>query len=377
MAEEKEGEWKENYNYLRNDDMYGAILDWNEAKNLRKKALGIQVSDKNKFNSHERNFMRCLTPPGKITTTFGDIGALARHQEVLKTLIQLPIERPDIYNYGVLKNSSSSILLFGPPGTGKTLLAKAVAGECKANFLAVACADIMDKFVGESEKNVRAVFSLARKLQPAVIFLDELDALFMSRNLHQHAGQREVVNQLMMEWDGYGISSLSGKSPFLTKSPFNQIFRVHSNNEGIIVMGATNRPFDLDEAVLRRMPRKLLVDLPDEDGRKQILTVILRDELLETSTVSPAQLATLTKNYSGSDLKNMCVAAALAAVKEQLAANPADKLEKRLLTMAHFQRALKDVKASTSNEAPSSIELRKWDSIYGEGKKVTKHVGFS
>ena len=137
-----------------------------------------------------------------MTTRFSDIGALGYQRDLLKSVISLPIERPDIFDFGVLKNASSSILLFGPPGTGKTLLAKAVAGECKANFLAISCGDIMNKYVGESEKNVQAVFSLARKMKPAVLFFDELDALFMSRNHRQNPGSREMITQLMIEWDG-------------------------------------------------------------------------------------------------------------------------------------------------------------------------------
>jgi SpoVK/Ycf46/Vps4 family AAA+-type ATPase len=129
------------------------------------------------------------------------------------------------------------VLLFGPPGTGKTMLAKAIAKCSGAWFLNVSLSDIFDKYVGEGEKNVRAIFTLARKLGgPVVIFLDEVDAVFGTRRSDgSGSSRREVMNEFMSEWDG-----------------------LSSKNDGIVVLGATNRPFDLDDAILRRMPRRIL-----------------------------------------------------------------------------------------------------------------------
>ena len=145
-----------------------------------------------------------------------------------------------------------------------------------------------------------------------------------------------------------------------------------------MILGATNRPFDLDDALLRRMPRKLLIDLPDKVGRAEILRLQLRGETLGNG-VDIDQLASLTKDYSGSDLKSVCIAAALSAAREQIALEKDGKeVSKRVLSWDHFLKALKEIKASTSNETSTSVELRRWDDMFGEGKKKRKkHVGFS
>ncbi|KAI8840404.1 P-loop containing nucleoside triphosphate hydrolase protein [Chytriomyces cf. hyalinus JEL632] len=280
---------------------------------------------------------------------------------MLQTLVSLPLMRPDLFQTGILaKHSIAGVLMFGPPGTGKTLLAKAAAKSSGANFMAVALSDVFDKYVGEGEKNVRAIFTLARKLSPCVVFLDEVDALFGARRGGDvTSSKREIINEFMSEWDG-----------------------LNSNNKGVIVLGATNRPFDLDDAILRRMPRRILIDLPTEDQRKQILQVHLQDEQLE-NTVDLADLAKRTNLYSGSDLKNVCISAALAAVKESLvresmvATSTVDVVSQRVLSMVHFEVALKEVPPSLTDEMQTLIELRKWDDMYGDagasgGKKKAR-----
>ncbi|KAJ1558034.1 hypothetical protein HK405_014551, partial [Cladochytrium tenue] len=295
----------------------------------------------------------------------------------------------------------------------------AVARASGARFLSVALSDIFDKYVGEGEKNVRAMFSLARKLAPCVVFLDEVDALFGARRGGDglHSSKREIINEFMSEWDG-----LAG------------------GNRGVVVMGATNRPFDLDDAILRRMPRRVLIDLPDEAARLKILEAHLRDENLAPD-VSLEGLARRTPFFSGSDLKNLCISAALASVKESVArplfeATPQedaatasavaagddgataaaaaplsteevlrriDSLESwadllpgdgsspgvssaagsstatssssssppppppRSVSAAHFEVALKEVAPSLADDAPSLVELRRWDEQYGDG----------
>ncbi|KAI7053809.1 AAA-domain-containing protein, partial [Hortaea werneckii] len=221
-------------------------------------------------------------------------------------------------------------MLYGPPGTGKTLLAKAVAKESGATVLEISGAQIYEKYVGEGEKMVRAVFSLAKKLSPCVVFIDEADAIFGSRsgagNRNTH---REIINQFLREWDGM-------------------------DDHGVFMMVASNRPFDLDDAVLRRLPRRLLVDLPVAKDRESILGIHLKNEALDDS-VSLANLAEQTPLYSGSDLKNLCVSAALACVREEnglITRNEKDgntdfKLpEKRTLAKRHFDKAVQEISAS-------------------------------
>ncbi|KAI9014625.1 P-loop containing nucleoside triphosphate hydrolase protein, partial [Gaertneriomyces semiglobifer] len=274
---------------------------------------------------------------------------------ILQTLVTLPLLRPEYFSKGILsRHFINGVLLFGPPGTGKTMLAKAVAKSSGARFMNIALSNIFDKYVGEGEKNVKAIFTLARKISPCVIFLDEVDAIFGSRRNDTHGARREIINEFMSEWDG-----------------------LTSNNHGIIVVGATNRPFDLDDAILRRMPRRVLIDLPSEEQRMKILEIHLRDEQLD-ETVDVKNLARKTASYSGSDLKSLCVAAALARVRETLTQDHSTKNGRRSkrpdssvaslgpFRAEHFNAAMRDVPPSLTDETQTLVELRKWDETYGD-----------
>ncbi|KAL8786373.1 MAG: hypothetical protein Q9195_008238 [Heterodermia aff. obscurata] len=245
-------------------------------------------------DKRERKLMHGVIDPSAIRTTFTDVRAPPETIEALKTLTSLSLVRPDAFTYGVLATDRiPGLLLYGPPGTGKTLLAKAVAKESGATMLEVSGSDIYDMYVGEGEKNVRSIFSLAKKLAPCVVFIDEADAILGSRSAsHNRTTHRELITQFLREWDGM-------------------------TEMNAFIMVATNRPFDLDEATLRRLPRRLLVDLPTEKDREAILGIHLKDELL-AEDVSLFTLAAQTPFYSGSDLKNLAVAAALACVREEL-----------------------------------------------------------
>jgi len=311
---------------------------------------------------HEKKLLGGVVMPSDIHTTFDHIRAPKETVEALKTLTSLSLVRPEAFSYGVLATDKiPGLLLYGPPGTGKTLLAKAVAKESGATVLEVSGADVNDMFVGEGEKNVKAVFSLAKKLSPCVVFIDEADAIFASRGEAKRTGShRELINQFLREWDGM-------------------------NDLSAFIMVATNRPFDLDEAVLRRLPRRLLVDLPVEKDREAILKIHLRDEILDES-VSLAKLAKDTPFYSGSDLKNLAVAAALACIRQENAAaamhtgdEPYVYPEKRILTKVHFDRAMEEISASISEDMSTLTAIRKFDEKYGDRKgrrKKANALGF-
>ncbi|TVY46395.1 ATPase family AAA domain-containing protein [Lachnellula occidentalis] len=317
---------------------------------------------KKKCNSHEEKLLSGVVFPADIRTTFDHIRAPKETVEALKTLTSLSLVRPESFSYGVLATDKiPGLLLYGPPGTGKTLLAKAVAKESGATVLEISGADVNDMFVGEGEKNVKAVFSLAKKLSPCVVFVDEADAIFSSRGETRRSGShRELINQFLREWDGM-------------------------NDFSAFIMVATNRPFDLDEAVLRRLPRRLLVDLPVEKDREAILKIHLKEELLDES-VSLSGLAKDTPFYSGSDLKNISVAAALACVREENEAatkhtgdEPYEYPEKRILTKQHFDKALEEISASISEDMSTLSAIRKFDEKYGDRKgrrKKTSALGF-
>ncbi|KAJ3337621.1 hypothetical protein HDU93_000764 [Gonapodya sp. JEL0774] len=350
-----------------------------------------------KLNQYEKKLLPCVIEPRAMTTSFKDLVLPPTTKLALQDVTTLPLLRPDLFSHGILRKANfSGVLLFGPPGTGKTMLAKCVAQAGSARFMNVALSDVFDKYVGEGEKNVKALFTLARKLAPCVVFLDEVDALFGRRRGDGFASRREVINEFMGEWEG---------------------LQSHEN-KGIVVMAATNRPFDLDEAVLRRMPRRILVDLPTEVARAKILGTHLGDEILDAS-VSLDDIARRTPLYSGSDLRNMCIAAALASVKENVVRGRmglpmlVDKVDigadlreevlksigniedwagyvaeadgahgtaatldnevggpDRVLTKEHFEIALKEIPASITDETDMLVELRKWDKQFGSGSAV-------
>lgn len=314
---------------------------------------------------HEKALLAGVIEPSKISVTFKDVHAPFETIEAIQTMTTLSLVRPEAFRYGVLASDRlPGLLLYGPPGTGKTLLAKAVAKESGATVLSVSSAQLNDMYVGEGEKNVAALFSLAKKLTPCVIFLDEADAIFSARgNRGSRVNHRELLNQFLTEWDG-----------------------MSNDASGAFIMVATNRPMDLDDAVLRRLPRRLLIDLPTESDRLAILNIHLRDEVL-AECVDLADLAKKTPFYSGSDLKNLAVAAALECVREE---NEAAKnhvgveeykhAAKRTLTSAHFEKALGEISASISEDMTSLRDIKKFDEQYGDkrGKKrKSARWGFS
>lgn len=316
-----------------------------------------------KCSNHEKRLLSGVNLPAEISTGFSDVHAPEETIEALQTLTSLSLLRPDAFSYGVLAtNKIPGLLIYGPPGTGKTLLAKAVAKESGAIVLEVSGASINDMYVGEGEKNVKAIFTLAKKLSPCVVFIDEADALLAARGggSKRSVTHREIINQFLREWDGM-------------------------NDHSAFIMVATNRPYDLDEAVLRRLPRRLLVDLPLEKDRASILSLHLKDETLDAS-VSIPDIAKNTPYYSGSDLKNVCVAAALACLREENAAaaahtgsEPYEFPKTRVLAKRHFDKALDEISASISKDMTTLKAIRKFDEKYGDRKgrrEKTAALGF-
>ncbi|EXJ89479.1 hypothetical protein A1O3_02546 [Capronia epimyces CBS 606.96] len=321
---------------------------------------GIRAS----ASKYEKRLMGGIIEAENIKTTFNDVHMPVETIDTLQTLTTLSLIRPDAFKYGVLASDKiPGLLLYGPPGTGKTLAAKAVAKESGATMLEVSAADINDMYVGEGEKNVKALFGLAKKLSPCVVFLDEADAMFSARsNQGRRVSHRELLNQFLKEWDG--MSNDSGSA---------------------FIMVATNRPMDLDDAVLRRLPRRLLVDLPTEPDRLEILKIHLRHEIL-AEDVDLAVLAKNTPFYSGSDLKNVAVAAAMNCVREENALakkhtgeEPYKHPERRTLYWKHFEKALDEISASISEDMSSLREIKKFDEQFGDKrgkKKKAPRLGF-
>uniref|UniRef100_A0A6M2F7H4 AAA+ ATPase domain-containing protein n=1 Tax=Populus davidiana TaxID=266767 RepID=A0A6M2F7H4_9ROSI len=348
---------------------------------VEKKASGVKAVGENSLpsskapevppdNEFEKRIRPEVIPPNEINVTFSDIGALEETKESLQELVMLPLRRPDLFKGGLLK-PCRGILLFGPPGTGKTMLAKAIAKEAGASFINVSMSTITSKWFGEDEKNVRALFTLAAKVSPTIIFVDEVDSMLGQRSrAGEHEAMRKIKNEFMTHWDG-----------LLT----NQV-------ERILVLAATNRPFDLDEAIIRRFERRIMLGLPSAEHRERILKTLLGKEKIEGLDFK--ELATMTEGYSGSDLKNLCTTAAYRPVRELIQqerlkdlvkkqrAEAAQKLGEatdtkevkkervitlRPLNMEDFKLAKNQVAASFAAEGASMNELQQWNELYGEG----------
>ncbi|KAK1366541.1 putative cell division cycle ATPase [Heracleum sosnowskyi] len=320
-------------------------------------------------NEFEKRIRPEVIPANEIGVTFADVGSLDETKESLQELVMLPLRRPDLFNGGLLK-PCRGILLFGPPGTGKTMMAKAIAREAGASFINVSMSTITSKWFGEDEKNVRALFTLAAKVSPTIIFVDEVDSMLGQRTrVGEHEAMRKIKNEFMTHWDG-----------LLSKS-----------NERILVLAATNRPFDLDEAIIRRFERRIMVGLPTAESREKILRTLLSKEKVEELDFK--ELGTMTDGYSGSDLKNFCSTAAYRPVRELIkkerekdmerkrraeeeknSEHSSDKKEEtervitlRPLNMQDMREAKKQVSASYSSGGPSMGELQQWNNLYGEG----------
>ena len=248
-----------------------------------------------------------------------DIGGLENVKQELRETVEWPIKHPEYFkDMGI--DPPKGILLYGPPGCGKTLLAKAVATESEANFIAVKGPEILSKWVGESEKAIREIFSKARQAAPCIIFFDEIDSIVPRRGARYDSGVTDrIVNQLLTELDG--------------------LVRL----EGVVVIGATNRPDIIDPALLRpgRFDRIIYVPPPDKKARLEILKVHTRKMPLAPD-VNLQEIAELTEGYTGADLAALCREAAMTALREY--GKPGE------VKMEHFKKAMEKVKPSVSRE---------------------------
>ncbi|KAK9052624.1 hypothetical protein SSX86_029254 [Deinandra increscens subsp. villosa] len=333
---------------LPHESLEVAILRLTEQESISKKpAQNLKNLAKDEYES---NFISAVVPPGEIGIKFDDIGALEDVKTALHELAILPMKRPELFSRGNLLRPCKGILLFGPPGTGKTLLAKALATEAGANFISITGSTLTSKWFGDAEKLTKALFSFASKLAPVIVFVDEVDSLLGARGGgFEHEATRRMRNEFMAAWDG-----LRSK-----------------DSQRILILGATNRPFDLDDAVIRRLPRRIYVDLPDADNRLKILKIFLAKENIEPE-FDIRGLANATEGYSGSDLKNLCIAAAYRPVQELLDEEKKGKKYDRTpalrsLNLDDFIQSKAKVGPSVAYDAASMNELRKWNEQYGEG----------
>lgn len=264
--------------------------------------------------------------------TFQDVGGLDQVKQELREAVILPLEQPELFErMGV--RPPKGVLMAGPPGTGKTLIARAAAGECGVNFIAVNGPSLVSKFVGETEKGLRDLFARARQAQPCIIFFDELDAIAPVRGGDGSGSHDDrVVAQLLVELDGFQPTS------------------------GIFCLAATNRPEAIDPALRRpgRFDKVIEVPLPDPESRKKILEIHLRHKPLEKN-VNVEQLVQMTKGFSGAELEEVCRRAAMSTIRE--VSSGEGRLEPSVSQRDLFQ-AIREISASGGHEAPPSSKPR-------------------
>jgi len=260
--------------YKRVLEINPALLD-EELDSLRNPNHFFVSDDDDFVEQVERNAM----PVERPKINFEDVGGMEHVKEEIKIKIIHPLQHPELYKaYG--KKIGGGILLYGPPGCGKTHLARATAGQVDAKFISVGINDILDMWIGGSEKNLHQLFEVARQNAPCVLFFDEVDAIGASRSDMKQSSGRHLINQFLSELDG-----------------------IESSNEGVLILAATNAPWHLDSAFRRpgRFDRIIFVQPPDEEGRKSILQVLLKDKPLKD--IDYGKIAKETRDFSGADLQ--------------------------------------------------------------------------
>ena len=289
-----------------------------------------------------------------LDVTYEDIGGLDEELKKVREMIELPLKRPEIFErLGI--DAPKGVLLHGPPGTGKTLLAKAVANETNANFILINGPEIMSKYYGQSEENLRKKFEEAEKTAPSIIFIDEIDAIAPKREESKGEVERRVVAQLLAIMDGL---QARGK---------------------VIVIAATNIPNVLDPALRRpgRFDREIEIGVPNETGRLTILKIHTRNMPLD-KTVDLQSLAAITHGFVGADVASLAREAAMIVLRRVIGDThlkegepiPPEILEKLILSQADFKEALKTVRPSALREVLIEIPNVKWNDIGGlEGVK--------
>ena len=271
-------------------------------------ALKITTDDENEILEYEVEGPK---------VTLADVAGMQEVKRRLNLAFLAPMRNPELMKaFG--KTTRGGLLMYGPPGCGKTFIARATAGELGAHFLAVGLSDVLDMYVGNSEKNLHEIFETARRKSPCVLFLDEIDALGRKRSQMRNSSGN-VINQLLSEMDG-----------------------VNAKNEGVFVLAATNHPWDVDTALRRpgRLDRTLLVLPPDLEARASLLEMSLRDRPVQNIDVN--NLAKTTEDFSGADLAHLADSASELAMEDSMMTGRV-----RSITMNDFKTALKDVRPST------------------------------
>lgn len=259
-----------------------------------------------------------------LNINWDDIVGLTDVKKVINEIILWPMLRPDIFTG--LRGPPKGLLLFGPPGTGKTMIGKCIASQCKATFFSISASSLTSKWVGEGEKMVRALFFLARESTPSVIFIDEIDSLLSQRSENENEGSRRIKTEFLVQFDGAAVN----------------------DNDKILVIGATNRPQEIDEAARRRLTKRIYVPLPEKENRMKMVKQLMKEYSNSIKEEEYEQIAEITNGYSGSDIFNLCREATLEPLREIVDINNFKAEEIRDICLKDFKSALRQIRKSVS-----------------------------
>ncbi|XP_067857478.1 outer mitochondrial transmembrane helix translocase-like isoform X2 [Heptranchias perlo] len=295
-----------------------------EAKKRAEKLMKQIGVEGIKLSEYELTIATHLVDPGALKVTWQDIAGLDEVITELQETVILPFQKRHLFHGSKLFQPPKGVLLYGPPGCGKTLIAKATVRVAGCHFINLQPSTLTDKWYGESQKLTAAVFSLAAKIEPCIVFIDEIDSFLRNRSCSDHEATAMMKAQFMSLWDGLSTDT----------------------DCQVIVMGATNRPQDVDPAIMRRMPSTFHVSLPRQRQRQEILKLILSGECL-SSDVELKEIAEKTEGYSGSDLRELCREAALHRLR--------DFVRKEQMQCIGRQRQADDCKESSTDEGLRTI----------------------
>ncbi|ORZ22265.1 P-loop containing nucleoside triphosphate hydrolase protein [Absidia repens] len=299
-----------------------------ETKAKSNRVLGKLRAKHLKITEYEQIIATEVIYADEIHVNFKQIGGLDHIIQDLRESVIYPLCYPDLFtSTSGLLGVPPGVLFYGPPGCGKTMMAKALAKESNATFINLHLSTLTDKYYGESNKLVAAVFSLARKLQPAIVFIDEVDSFLRERQSSDHEATGMMKAEFMSLWDGLATGE----------------------DLRIVILGATNRPNDIDAAILRRMPKRFAIRLPTEAQRRSILELLLKEVKL-SNTFEMEELVQHTEGCSGSDLKELCRNAAMIPIREIVRKEQLKESEDASQDLTHL-----DMKSIDKDQRPLTI----------------------
>ena len=310
---------------------FGAV---NYEENM-KREIAQMIQDADSSNK-KYNYIQ---PNNNYNVKFDDVVGLVEAKQILKEIIIIPNLRPDLFTG--LRSPPRGLLLFGPPGTGKTMIAKAVATECKCTFFSISASSLTSKYLGESEKLVRALFQLAYEMQPSVVFIDEIESILSKRKEDENDAMKRLKTEFLIQFDGVGSSE----------------------ENRVLIIGATNRPFDLDPAVIRRLPKRVYVGPFNDEDKKGFIKKIITQNKCNISDEEFMKIAKMCNNYSNSDLKELCREAAYEPLRELNSSSLKKVSELRPITFDDFNKAIRKVRGTLTEGILKQLE--KWNQDFG------------